>query len=54
MKRTLKRTLYSILLLGIIALAYSCMPRVWYKKSVYGTELIKADILPELTQERLK
>jgi CubicO group peptidase (beta-lactamase class C family) len=53
MKRTLKRTLYSILAILTVALAYSCVPRVWHKKSVYGTVLPTANILPQLTQDRL-
>jgi CubicO group peptidase (beta-lactamase class C family) len=53
MKKTLKRTLYSILIVLTIALAYSCVPRVWHKKSPYGTVLPTADILPQLTQDRL-
>jgi hypothetical protein len=54
MKKTLKRTLYSILVVLTVAFTYSCMPRVWYKKSAYGMEMSKADILPQLTQDRLK
>jgi CubicO group peptidase (beta-lactamase class C family) len=54
MKKTLKRMLYSILIVLTIALAYSCMPRVWSKKSAYGTDISKADILPQLTQDKLK
>ncbi len=53
MTKILKRTLYSISIVLIIALGYSCMPRVWYKKSAYGTEMSKAEILPKLIKDRL-
>jgi hypothetical protein len=49
MKRAFKNTLYSLLILDIIALVYSCTPRVWHKKSPYGTVLSTANILPQLT-----
>ncbi len=54
MKKTLKRTLSTLLILGAIALIYSCMPRVWYKKSAYGTEMLRADLLPKVTHDRLE
>ena len=54
MIKPLKRTLYGILLLLTVVLIYTCVPRVWQKTSTYGTELQKADILPQLTQERLR
>jgi CubicO group peptidase (beta-lactamase class C family) len=50
----MKRTLYSILLLAIILLTYSCVPRVWYKKSAYGMETPHAELLPKAIQERLR
>lgn len=51
---TLRRTLYSILFLLTVALIYSCVPRVWHKKSPYGTVLPTANILPKQTQDRLR
>src|SRR6266849_40824 len=54
MKKFFKRFLYSILILLIIVFVYASVPRVWYKKSPYGTELSKTDIIPTTTQDQLK
>jgi CubicO group peptidase (beta-lactamase class C family) len=54
MKKTYKKISYSILFVLSVALIYSCIPRVWHKKSAYGTPMAKSDMLPVATQELLQ
>ena len=54
MKKFFKRLLYSILILLAIVFVYVSVPRVWHKKSPYGTELSKAGMIPAITQDQLE
>jgi hypothetical protein len=54
MKKIAKRITYIILVLVTLVGIYSCIPRVWYKKSTYGTKLVKSNILPVPLEDRLK
>lgn len=53
MRKFFKRLLYIILFIVVVALIYTSWPRVWYKKSSYGTELAYSNILPDTTKENL-
>jgi hypothetical protein len=54
MKKSFKKVGHLVLVLLVVSLVYSCMPRVWYKKSSYGTVLNQLDILPTSKKEELK
>jgi hypothetical protein len=51
MKKIFKKFGYSALVVLVIALIYSCLPRVWHKTSPYGTVLTTSDILPASQKE---
>lgn len=52
--RNNRKIWYTILIFFCVSLVYSCIPRVLYKKSSYGTKLAKSDILPELQKQELE
>ncbi len=45
---------YLVVIITIIALSYSCMPRVWKKSSDYGVELSRNNLLPSKVSTNLK
>ncbi len=49
-----KRMLMGLLILLIGSAVYTSLPRVWYKKSSYGTELQHSDLLPDTTKISLE
>jgi hypothetical protein len=54
MKKSFKQFVYVVLVFLVVSFIYSCLPRVWAKKSSYGTVLTKSDILPDSKKEALK
>jgi CubicO group peptidase (beta-lactamase class C family) len=46
MKKSLRRFGYLVLIVLVIALIYTSIPRVWYKSSNYGVVLPESNILP--------
>lgn len=54
MKKFLKRFLLVFFVVIIGAFIYSIIPRVWHKKSAWGTELVKASMLPDTTIASLR
>lgn len=53
MKRVFIKILWTLLFLIIGTTIYTSLPRVWYKKSSYGTELQQNNLLPDTTQQSI-
>lgn len=53
MKLLYKKALWILIPILLIALIFTSLPRVWHKKSTYGTELPQSNLLPSIVKNNL-